>query len=481
MDFLVSLTDWLWTPLVVLALGLGLVLTILTRGIQVRGLPDTIRQLRTNEKSTAGVSSFQALMLTLASRVGVGNIAGVATAITVGGPGALFWMGVTGFLGAASAFVESTLAQIYKSKSDGKFFGGIPYYIEKGLRKKWLAVIAAVAALMLYGVLAPGVQSNAISAGFSQALNLSPWITGVVVAGVFAFVIFGGRERIVGMANLVVPVMAVGYILAAVVVLAVNAPAIPGMLKLIFASAFGADSMFGGIVGAAIAWGVRRAVFSNVAGVGEGTYGSAAAEVSHPAKQGLVQSFSIYIDTLFVCMATGLMILVTGMYNVETEDGRTLVTNLPGVEAGTNNTQHALDTVFSGIGSPFVAVAVALFAFTTVAAFYFIADTSLTYLTRGRPNPTLGYLLRFAMVGMVFYGCVESADVIWAIGDVGYASLAWVNMVCVIFLVKPALTALRDYDAQRRLGLDPTFDPVKLGIRNADFWVDAKTADREQH
>lgn len=253
------------------------------------------------------------------------------------------------------------------------------------------------------------------------------------------------------------------------------------MVKLVFASAFGADSMFGGIVGAAIAWGVRRAVFSNVAGVGEGTYGAAAAEVSHPAKQGLVQSFSIYLDTLFVCMATGLMILVTGMYNVETEAGDKLVTNLPGVEAGTNNTQHALDTVFSGIGSPFVAVAVALFAFTTVAAFYFIADTSLTYLTRGRPNVWLGYALRVAMVGMVFYGGVESADVIWAIGDVGYASLAWVNMVCIIFLVKPALKALRDYDAQRRLGLDPTFDPVRLGIDNADFWTEPKTTSRETH
>ncbi|MGH8878991.1 MAG: alanine:cation symporter family protein, partial [Stackebrandtia sp.] len=310
-------------------------------------------------------------------------------------------------------------------------------------------------------------------------MGIDPWISGVVIAALFAFVIFGGRQRIVGMANLVVPVMAIGYILAAVVVLAVNAAAIPGMISLVFSSAFGADSMFGGIVGAAIAWGVRRAVFSNVAGVGEGTYASAAAEVSHPVKQGLVQSFSVYIDTLFVCMATGLMILVTGMYNVETEAGEKLATNLPGVEAGTANTQHALDTVFSGIGSPFVAIAVALFAFTTVAAFYFIADTSLTYLTRGTRNVYLGYGLRVAMVVMVFYGAVASADVIWAIGDVGYASLAWVNMVCIIFLAKPALKALRDYDAQRKLGLDPTFDPVKLGIDNADFWAADRHTSRE--
>lgn len=471
MDFLTALNDWLWSPLVWLALGLGLVLTVLTRGVQIRRITDMIRQIRSGERSAAGVSSFQALTLTLSSRIGVGNIAGVATAIAAGGPGALFWMAVMAFLGGATAFVESTLAQIYKRKAGGTFWGGIPYYIEKGLRKKWLAVIAAVTALTLYAVLAPGVQSNTIAASFDGAMGLSPWITGCVLVTLLGFVIFGRRKRIVAVADLLVPFMAVCYVVAALLILAVDITEVPEVIALVMRSAFGADSVFGGMVGAAIAWGVRRALFSNVAGVGEGTYGSGAAEVSHPAKQGLVQAFSIYIDTLFVCMATGLMILVTGSYNVTTSAGKAVVTNLEGVEAGPAYTQAAVDSVLSGFGPLFVAVAIGLFAFTSLVAFYYIADTSLTYLTRGKHYAMLSHLLRVVMLGIVFYGAVESADLMWAIGDVGYASLAWVNMVCLIFLAKPALVALRDYDAQRRMGLDPQFDPTKLGIANADFWT----------
>ncbi|WP_116040467.1 alanine/glycine:cation symporter family protein [Amycolatopsis palatopharyngis] len=470
-EFLVTLNDWLWNPLVVLALGLGVVLTILTRGVQIRRLPDMLRQLRGGERSEAGISSFQALTLTLSSRIGVGNIAGVATAIAAGGPGALFWMAVMAFLGGATAFVESTLAQIYKTKADGKYWGGIPYYIEKGLRKKWLAVVAAVTALGLYGVLAPGIQSNNIAAGFDTAMGISPWITGLVVVGLFGFVVFGGRKRIVAVADTVVPIMAVGYVLAALVVVLVNISEVPDMITLVLSSAFGTDSVFGGIIGAAIAWGVRRALFSNVAGVGEGSYGAAAAEVSHPAKQGLVQSFSIYIDTLFVCMATGLMILITGKYNVQPEGAAPLVNNLDGVAAGPAYTQEAINSVFAGVGPHFVAIALALFAFTTLVAFYYIAETSLTYLTRGIRHQGLQHGTRAVMLGVIFYGAVESPDLVWAIGDVGYAALAWVNMVCIVFLAKPALIALRDYDEQRRLGLDPQFDPTKLGIANADYWV----------
>lgn len=471
MDFLVSLNDWLWNPLVVLALGLGLLFTVLTRGVQIRRLPDMIRQIRGGKNSEEGISSFQALALTLSSRIGVGNIAGVATAIAAGGPGALFWMAVMGFLGGALAFVESTVAQIYKSRVDGRLWGGIPYYIEKGLKQKWLAVIAAVAAMSLYAVLAPGVQSNSIAAGFQTSMGISPWITGTVLVVLLGAIIFGGRKRIVAVAELLVPFMAVGYIAVTLIVLAVNLSALPGVVALVLTSAFGADSVFGGIVGAAIAWGVRRAIFSNVAGVGEGTYGSAAAEVSHPVKQGLVQSFSIYIDTLFVCMATGFMILITGSYNVQTQGGEPVVTNLQGVEAGPAYTQEAVSSVFAGVGPHFVAVAIALFAFTSLLAFYYIAETSLTYLTRGLRNRALVNTLRVALLAVSFYGAVESPKLIWAIGDVGYASLAWVNMVCLVFLAKPALIALRDYEAQRRQGIDPEFDPVRLGIDNADYWV----------
>jgi len=476
MQILVAINDWLWNPLVVLALGLGLTFTMLTRGVQFRLLPEMIRQIRSGKSGGSdaeeGISPFQALMLTLSSRIGVGNIAGVATAIAAGGPGALVWMAVMALVGATLAFVESTLAQIYKRKVDGRLWGGIPYYIERGLGRKWLAAVAAATALSLYGLLAPGIQANNITAAVHTATGVSPWISGAVITAAFAYIVFGGRKRIVAVADTLVPVMAVGYIVAAVVVLAANAPALPGAVWQILTSAFGAHAVFGGIVGSAVAWGVRRALFSNVAGVGEGTYGSAAADVSHPVKQGLVQGFSIYIDTLFVCMATGLMIVVTGSFNVQTADGRVLAENLPGTEAGPAYTQEAVGSVLSGAGPGFIAVAITLFAFTTLVAFYYIADTNLTYLSaRTGVRPGARLALRLAMTAVTMYASVQSADLIWAVGDVGYASLAWVNMVCLIFLAKPALAALRDYDAQRRRGLDPVFDPEAAGVRGADYWT----------
>lgn len=470
MDFLVMLNDRLWDPLVVLALGLGLVLTVLTRGVQFRRIPDMLRQIRGGGGTEAGVSSFQALMLTLSSRIGVGNIAGVATAVAAGGPGALVWMAVMGLLGGALAFVEATVAQMYKRRVDGRYWGGIPYYIERGLGQKWLAAVAALTALTLYAVLAPGVQANSITAAFDTAAGVDPWITGAVLTALLGFIIVGGRARIVAAADKLVPVMAVGYIAAALAVLAANASAVPGALRLIAASAVGADAVFGGIVGAAVAWGVRRAVFSNVAGVGEGTYGAAAAEVSHPVKQGLVQAFSVYVDTLFVCTATGLMIVVTGNYNVTAPDGSTVVEHVPGTEAGPAFTQGAVGTLFAGAGPLFVAAALALFAFTALIAFTFIAESNLTYLFGAAPPRAALAALRGAVLAVTLYGSVQSADLVWAIGDVGYASLAWVNMLCLLFLARPALAALRDYDAQRRQGRDPVFDPEAAGVRGADLW-----------
>ncbi|MFC7343563.1 alanine/glycine:cation symporter family protein [Saccharopolyspora griseoalba] len=469
MGLLTQINDWLWTPLVVLALGFGLVLTVLTRCAQLRLLPAMLRQLVRGERSAEGISSFQALSLTLSSRIGVGNIAGVATAIAAGGPGALFWMSVMAFLGGATAFVESTLAQIYKRRIDGEFRGGMPYYIEQGLGMRKVALVGASVAALLYAVLAPGVQSNAISSSFGSALGVDPLISGLVVTGALAFVVLGGRRRIVIFVEVVVPFMAVAYVIAAVVVLAVNATALPAAAGLVLSSAFGANSVYGGILGSAIAWGVRRALFSNVAGVGEGTYGSAAAEVSHPAKQGLVQCFSIYVDTLFLCLATGLMIIVTGAYNVQPPGGPALASNLPGTEAGPAYTQAAMDSVLVGAGGPFVAIAIALFAFSTLVAFYYISETNLAYVL-GRTPAAATAVLKVVLLGTTFWGAVQSADLIWAVGDVGYAALAWVNMLCLLLLAKPALRALRDFDAQRRRGLDPTFDPVAIGMTGLDCW-----------
>ncbi|EPB7045417.1 TPA: alanine/glycine:cation symporter family protein [Pseudomonas aeruginosa] len=474
MEFLVTLNEWIWNPLIVMILGFGLFLTVITKCLQIRRLPDMLRLLMTDGSGESGISSFQAFTLTLSSRVGVGTVAGVATAVAAGGPGALFWMCVMAFLGGATAFIESTLAQVYKTRIDGRFRGGIPYYIEKGLNMKGLAIVAALMAITLYAVLAPGIQSNNIASSFKSAFDFEPLYTAITVSAVLAFIIFGNPQRLIKYVERVVPLVATTYVLVAIAILVMNADAVPGAFRLIFESAIGQDSVFGGIVGSAIAWGVRRALFCNVAGVGEGTYGSAAAEVSHPAKQGLVQCFSIYVDTIIVCMATGLMIVVTGCYNVFDKAGGVIVKNLD-VEAGPAFTQAAIDSTFPGFGGAFVAIAIAFFAFSTLVAFYYICESNLFYLQKGRGKVSV-FVLRVVMVTMVFFGAVKSAKFIWALGDVGYASLAWLNMICLLFLAKQALVCLRDYDRQRKLGIDPVFNPVALGIKNADYWLQGKSA-----
>lgn len=294
-----TIADNLWMPVIVLAMVMGVYFTIRTRCLQIRLFPQMLKELKGGgDAGPGGLTPFQALALTIGNRVGVGNIAGVATAIGWGGPGALFWMAVMAFCGGASAFIESTLSQIFKERVGNELKGGVPYYLQKAFQKRWLGLIAAVIALILYTFLAPGIQANSIAVSAEYAFGLPGWVTGIVVTATLGIIIWGGRERVIKVVNILVPIMAVGYIGATIIVLGANITQLPGAIALIFQSAFGAHSVFGGIIGAAVAWGVRRALFSNVAGVGEGTYAAGAAEVSHPAKQGLVQTFSIYIDTL---------------------------------------------------------------------------------------------------------------------------------------------------------------------------------------
>jgi len=467
-----TIVGYIWSDaLVYLALGVGIYFTIMTRAVQIRYFKEMIKLLFDKQTSSAGVSSFQAFCMALSGRIGVGNIAGVATAIAAGGPGAVFWMIVMGVLGGASAFIESTLAQVYKHKVDDQYRGGSPFYIEKGLKLKPFAIVVAVVTCLSYGVLVPGVQANTIADSFSTAFNIPPFVTGILIVVLLGIIIFGGVKRIASFAGKVVPVMAIGYIVMMVIVLAFNAHNIPSMFALIFKSAFGMDAIFGGMVGTAISWGVRRAVFSNVAGAGEATFSSAAAEVSHPAKQGLVQSFSIYIDTVLVCTATALMILSTGMYNVTTPEGVALVENMPGIEAGTAFTQAAVSTVFSQYGSGFVAIAIFLFAFTCLIAYYYIAETTLVYLDNKLRYPILKYLLKLIFLIVCFSGSVQSVGMMWALGDIGFGSMCYLNFIAILLLSKTALKVLKDYDAQMKLGVNPIFDPRKAGVDNADFWI----------
>ncbi|MCK0510604.1 alanine/glycine:cation symporter family protein [Aromatoleum buckelii] len=473
MDGLIStINSYVWSPaLVYLCLGVGLYFSIRTRFMQVRSVGEMIRLMFSGKSSEAGVSSFQALAIALSGRVGTGNIAGVATAITFGGPGAVFWMWMVAFLGASTAYVESTLAQIYKEKDDnGQYRGGPAYYIEKAMGQRWYAWIFAVATVIAMGVLLPGVQANSIASGLTTAWGIEPAVTAALIVITLGFIIFGGVKRIAHFAEFVVPFMALAYVLVALVIVLLNVERVPEMFRLIFASAFGLEAGFGAVLGLAVQWGVKRGVYSNEAGQGSGAHAAAAAEVSHPAKQGYVQAFSVYIDTWLVCSATAFMLLATGMYNVRHPDGSMLVEALPGVEAGPGFTQAAVESVMPGFGSIFVALALALFAFTTIVAYYYIAETNLTYINRKVHRPWLVFVLRLLMLCAVTYGAVRTASAAWDLGDIGVGVMAWLNIIAILILQKPALVALRDYERQKKAGLDPTFDPEKLGIHNADYW-----------
>ncbi len=472
------INSYVWSPaLIYLCLGVGLFFSLRSRFLQLRHFGGMLKLMVDGKSSDAGVSSFQALSMTLAGRVGTGNIAGVATAITFGGPGALFWMWAVAFLGASSAFVESTLGQIYKEKIAGEYRGGPAFYIEKGLGMKWYAWLFAITTIVACGLLLPGVQSNSIGAGLNTALGIDVNVTAAVLAVLLGFIIFGGVKRIASFASMVVPFMALGYIIVACVIIALNIGELPKVLALIFKSAFGMEAAFGAILGLAIQWGVKRGVYSNEAGQGTGPHASSAAAVSHPAKQGLVQAFSVYIDTLFVCSATGFMLLITGLYNVEGPNGEAIYHGVAGVAAGPGYVQTAMEQMMPGFGSIFVAVALFFFAFTTIVAYYYIAETNITYINRKVNRPWLTFVLKIAIMASTVYGTVKTADLAWGLGDMGVGLMAWLNIIAIILLQKPAFAALRDYEAQRKAGKDPVFHPEKLGIKNAGYWTGHRAED----
>lgn len=473
MDAIVNtLNNLIWSKaLIALCLGAGLYFSIRTRFMQVRGFGEMLRLMRHNAASESGVSSFQALAMSLSGRVGIGNIAGVATAIAYGGPGAVFWMWMVAFLGASTSYIECTLAQIYKEKdAEGQYRGGPAYYIEKAMGQRWYALLFAVATVIACGLLLPGVQANGIANSLHTAWGIAPNVSAAGVAVALGFIIFGGVRRIASFAELVVPFMALAYILVALVIMFLNAEKVPGVIALIFNSAFGAEAAFGAVLGLAVEWGVKRGIYSNEAGQGTGPHSAAAAEVSHPAQQGYVQAFSIYVDTLLVCTATAFIILSTGMYNVIAPAGGMIVSALPGIAPGPGFAQAAVESSLPGYGAGFVAMAILFFAFTTIVAYYYMAETNLVYLSRQVRRPWMVMLLRLAIIGAVVYGTVRSADTAWAMGDIGVGLMAWLNIVAILILQKPALLALRDYEAQKNAGKEPAFDPDTLGIRNAAFW-----------
>ena len=455
------INDIVWNPLlVVLLVGAGLYFSFRTRFVQVRRFGLMIRSLfakaEVDEKGGRhGISSFEAFCIALSGRVGTGNIVGVATAIALGGPGAVFWMWIIAFFGASTAFVESTLAQVFKFHHSTGYRGGPSSYIEHGLGKPAIAILFSVLAIVGYGILLPTVQANGVAGALTNSFRLPSLAAGLGMAFLLALVIIGGVKSISRVASIVTHFMALGYIIFSLFIIFQHIDAIPAVFKSIVDGAFGVKPVAGGILGSTIMMGVKRGIFSNEAGQGSGAMVSAAAAVSHPARQGLAQAFSVYVDTLLVCTATALMILCSGTYNIlDAKTGEMLVANAP--ELGANYvgfTQAAVDSAFTGFGSAFVSIALVFFAFTTLMAYYFYTESSIIYLFSGRGGSqkterTLIWAYRFVLLAMVVFGSLREANVVWQLGDIGVGMTAWINVLSLLILCPHAIKALKEYEKE---------------------------------
>ena len=464
LDFL---NDILWSYVLIYGLiAAGLAFTIASRFVQFRYFGAMFGILRQAFHHEAGhLSSFQALMLSVAGRVGAGNIAGVAVAITLGGPGAVFWMWMIGLIGMATSYFECALAQLYKNaEPDGTYRGGPAYYIERGLGQKWLAGIFSVLLLVTFGFGFNALQSYTVASSFQDAFGIPTIATGIGLVVVLGLIIFGGIKRIAAAAEIIVPVMAVGYILIALIVILYNIAAVPAAFMLILKSAFGLEEAFAGGMGAAIAMGVRRGLFSNEAGLGSAPNVAAVAYVRHPASQGIVQAFSVFIDTLIICSCTAFMILLSGIYSPELQES-----------SGVALTQSALADHVGAWGRSFVSIALMLFAFSSMIYNYYLGENSLNFFSE--ENKTLFNGFRVLTLALVLWGSLQDLGTAFGFADVTMGLLAVVNLAAVVLLIKVGLRIMRDYDEQKRAGIEhPVFDAAKFADLNIDR--DAWTLDQ---
>src|SRR5690554_669131 len=488
MDNIIStINHYIWSnALILLCAFTGIYFSIKTGFLQFRYLKTMVRLLFKGDKSSKGISPFQAFSLAISGRVGTGNIIGVATAIAMGGPGAVFWMWVIAILGAASAFVEATLGQLYKQEINGEYRGGPAYYIEKGLGVKWYAILFALVTILSCGFLLPGVQSNSISYAITNAFSVSTFefiglninFSGLLIVTLLGMIIFGGVKRLGKASEIIVPFMAGAYILMAVIIIGFHIDQIGDVLYLIFSSAFDANATFSGIFGSAIAWGIKRGIYSNEAGQGTAPHAAAASEVNHPAEQGLVQAFSVYIDTLFICTTTAFIILFTGSYNVIDESTKqNIVEYLPSVDY-TGFTQAAVSSHFPSIGNEFVAIALFFFAFTTIMAYYYYAETNITYILKRKKATKFIQVFRIVFLIMVYLGTIREAKMAWQIGDIGVGLMAWVNIIAILLLSRVAIKVWQDYENKRKSGNhNPQFTSEDIQSTNSDFWNKKKPSE----
>lgn len=460
-----KINDVLYYPvLIVLLLGIGIYFTIRTKLPQIRLFKESIHVVTEKPENDNSVSSFQALMVSTASRVGTGNIVGVSSALCLGGYGAIFWMWIVAIIGGASAFVESTLAQIYKRRgADGNSMGGPSYYIESALHSRLFGVIFAVSLIATYAIgfnmlAAFNLQTSFATYDFYNP-QITPWIIGGVLAAITAFCLFGGGKRIIQFTSTLVPVMGVVFVVVSLVMIVKNIGYMPTVFGHIFSDAFNFKAIFGGIAGSSLMYGIKRGLYSNEAGIGSAPNAAASASVSHPVKQGLVQMLSVFIDTLLICSATAFMCLSSGIEPAPELDGVLYV-------------QKAVSTFMGQWGNPFITFSLSLFAFTTLIGNLYYVDNNLAYINRKVPGKAFMTVYRLIAVLVIFVGAAQEASQAWALADLLMGVMALLNLPAIFILGKTAFDALSDYERQRKAGQNPVFHARDIGLdeRQLDYW-----------
>ena len=458
-ELITAVNDVIWSYVLIVALvGCGLWFTWRTKFVQFRMVGEMLRLLTESAVDSVGdqvkgkekrhISSFQAFAVSVATRVGTGNLAGVATAIVIGGPGAVFWMWLIALIGSATAFVESTLAQLYKQKHKDSFIGGPAYYIQKGLKCRWMAVLFAILITLQFGLSNNSIQANTICGAMQEAFGWSPIWVGVALAAMALLIVFGGIQRIAKVSSVIVPIMAVGYIILALVIIIMNIHLIPHVFKVIILDAFGFSQIAGGSIGAAMMNGIKRGLFSNEAGEGSAPNAAATASTTHPVKQGLIQALGVFTDTLLVCSCTAFIILISGLYQVPELNGIAL-------------TQSALQSEIGSIGPMFIAVAIFLFAFSSIIGNYYYGEANIRFITQNNKVMTA---YRIASAGlMVMFGALASFELVWNIVDLFMAFLTACNLIAIVLLGRYAFRLLDDYRQQKRQGIkEPVFHRSQL-------------------
>ena len=452
-----SISTYVMVPLLIIV---GLIFTFRTKFVQVIHFKDMIKLLTegTSKDDKDGISSFQAFCMSTASRVGTGNLAGVALAISIGGAGAIFWMWLLAIIGGASSFIESTLAQIYKVKDGDTYRGGPSYYIQQGLNQRWLGIVFAILITITFGLVFNSAQSNTISEALITVFNndsIKPIYIGIILAIITALIIFGGVKRIAKVSGVIVPIMAVLYIGIAFVVIILNIKEIPAVISLIFRNAFGFEEIVGGTFGGMVMIGIKRGLFSNEAGMGSAPNAAATAEVSHPVKQGLIQTLGVFTDTILICTCTAMIILLSDVYTV-------------GEVSGIALTQKALSSHIGGFGNIFIAVCIFFFAFSSIIGNYYYGETNLEFINTSK---TLLIVYRVFVVVMVILGTIAPLGVVWAASNIFMSLMALINLIVILLLGKKALDALEDYRKQKREGKNPVFTKKSIeGIENVECW-----------